>query len=220
MVLEGRSRRGRPTSWMIPPPTMPDPSSGRSIQEAAHDLVMPAFMIEDAADGWRLVHHETDILSQLPLARRSTSHRWSELMLGEGHPWRDQDLRDRVSTERRWPGRRHSTMAYPGRPERPGRRPTVRIGDDGRLFFLRPATYWTSCPTHGGDTELAIGASLRVCSGALSGLSVSSCELRLRARSSCADTLSVSATACRETSSHELARIWREMRFHGGSGGP
>ena len=32
---------------------------------AAHDLVLPAFMIRDV-DGWRLVHYEADILSRLP----------------------------------------------------------------------------------------------------------------------------------------------------------
>ena len=60
-------------------------------KKAARDLVMPAFMIEDAADGWRLVHHETDILSQLPWHEIDLSP-MSELTLGEGS-MEDQDLR-------------------------------------------------------------------------------------------------------------------------------
>ena len=33
---------------------------------AARDLVLPAFMIRDDVDGWRLVHYEADILSRVP----------------------------------------------------------------------------------------------------------------------------------------------------------
>ena len=33
---------------------------------ATSDLVLPAFMIRDDADGWRLVHYEADILSRVP----------------------------------------------------------------------------------------------------------------------------------------------------------
>ncbi len=33
---------------------------------AARDLVLPAFMIRDDMDGWRLVHYEADILSRVP----------------------------------------------------------------------------------------------------------------------------------------------------------
>ena len=60
-------------------------------EKAARDLVMPAFMIEDAADGWRLVQHETDILSRLPWDQIDLSP-MSELSLGEGSTG-DQDLR-------------------------------------------------------------------------------------------------------------------------------
>ncbi|MYB44725.1 MAG: restriction endonuclease subunit R [Acidimicrobiia bacterium] len=60
-------------------------------EKAARDLVMPAFMIEDPADGLRLVHHETDILSRLPWDQIDLSP-ISELTLDAGSTG-DQDLR-------------------------------------------------------------------------------------------------------------------------------
>ena len=35
-------------------------------RKAASDLVLPAFMIRDVEEGWRLVHYEADILSRVP----------------------------------------------------------------------------------------------------------------------------------------------------------
>ena len=66
-------------------------------EKAARDLVLPAFMIEDAAEGWRLVHHETDILSRIPWDRLDLSP-LGELTLHEGS-MADQDLRTGLNGE-------------------------------------------------------------------------------------------------------------------------
>lgn len=51
-------------------------------RQAACELVLPAFMIQDDVDGWRLVHHEADILSRVP---------WDEIDLS---PLGDLELRE------------------------------------------------------------------------------------------------------------------------------
>jgi len=60
-------------------------------EKASRDLVMPAFMIEDTTNGWRLVHHETDILSRLPWDQIDLSP-MTELTL-DAASMGDQDLR-------------------------------------------------------------------------------------------------------------------------------
>ena len=63
---------------------------------AASRFVLPAFMIEDA-DGWRLVHHEADILSRLPWDEIDISP-LENLTLDEGRA-EDRDLRANLSED-------------------------------------------------------------------------------------------------------------------------
>lgn len=61
--LEGRIELD--TEASAPPPELIRHEQRERLQQAASDLVLPAFMIEDR-DEWRLVYYEADILSRVP----------------------------------------------------------------------------------------------------------------------------------------------------------
>ena len=90
--LEGRIREDDPTS---PKETLTTRQRAEH-QAATRDFVLPAFMIKDV-DGWRLVHYEADILSQLPWDEIDLSP-LNALALDEGRE-QDQHLRANLSEE-------------------------------------------------------------------------------------------------------------------------
>ena len=61
--LEGRIELD--TDASAPPPELIRHQQRQRFQQAASDLVLPAFMIEDRGE-WRLVYYEADILSRVP----------------------------------------------------------------------------------------------------------------------------------------------------------
>ena len=71
-------------------------------RKAAHDLVLPAFMIRDGRE-WRLVHYEADILSRVPWDEADLRPLF-DLPLGAGNG-RDTELRAGLDEERRPPAR-------------------------------------------------------------------------------------------------------------------
>ncbi|MCY4369703.1 MAG: restriction endonuclease subunit R, partial [bacterium] len=66
-------------------------------ENAARDLVLPAFMIKDDEDGWRLVHYEADILARLAWSEIDLSP-LKELTLGLGSAG-DQDYRTGLDSD-------------------------------------------------------------------------------------------------------------------------
>ena len=71
-------------------------------RKAAHDLVLPAFMIRDGRE-WRLVHYEADVLSRVPWDEVDVRPLF-DLPLGAGNG-RDTALRAGLDEDRRPPAR-------------------------------------------------------------------------------------------------------------------
>ncbi len=94
-------------------------------ENAARDLVLPAFMIKDDEDGWRLVHYEADILARLAWSEIDLSP-LKELTLGLGSAG-DQDYRTGLDSDEDAPGREAGYNA----PEGVG----VSSGDPVDYFF-------------------------------------------------------------------------------------
>ena len=131
-------------------------------RKAAHDLVLPAFMIRDGRE-WRLVHYEADVLSRVPWDEVDVRPLF-DLPLGAGNG-RDTALRAGLDEDRRPPARSlgDSAARNRGAPRlllhasrlrrriprpRPTRRPRprhrLRLPEKTRSTTTsRPATCWT-----------------------------------------------------------------------------
>ena len=100
---------------------------------AASDLVLPAFMIRDDVDGWRLVHYEADILSRVPWDDIDLSA-LSGLQLGEATR-RDVLLRANLTEGARVLEREYADREDPENGETPGD-PIPGNGDDPVDYFF------------------------------------------------------------------------------------
>ena len=99
---------------------------------AAHDFVLPAFMIKDV-DGWRLVHYEADILSRLPWDEIDLSP-LDALALGEGRA-EDHHLRASLSEEEHVLEPEAGNGAHDGRDGASEEADPGTVGDPVDYFF-------------------------------------------------------------------------------------
>jgi len=81
--LQGLERRVVEDNFAVHPSEKISTRQRTQYQAAAHNLTIPAFMIQDV-EGWRLVHYEADILSRLPWNEVNLSP-LDDLILGEGN---------------------------------------------------------------------------------------------------------------------------------------
>ena len=121
----------------------------------ASDLVLPAFMICDDVDGWRLVHYEADILSRVPWDDIDLSA-LSGLQLGEA-TGRDVLLRANLTESGRVMEKEHADGSDPDYPNNGEARgdPTADNGDDPVDYFFAASHLLDVVPNPWRGRELA-----------------------------------------------------------------